>query len=57
LVSGPADLTRALETLLGDDQERARRQAAALEAVTAIGGAARRITQRLRALDLWPVTR
>lgn len=55
VVSGGAELARALATLLGDDAERARRGAAARATVAGLGGAAQRAAYRLLALELWPV--
>jgi len=55
VVEDQRDLQSALETLLSDDADRARRGSAARSAVRALGGAARRAAQCLLALDLWPV--
>ena len=53
-VADPAALSGALEALLGHEELRASRAAAALRVASSERGAAARAVQRLRELSLWP---
>jgi 3-deoxy-D-manno-octulosonic-acid transferase len=54
-VSEPEALSSALEALLGHEELRAARGAAALLVAAAERGSAARAVERLRELSLWPV--
>jgi 3-deoxy-D-manno-octulosonic-acid transferase len=54
-VADPGALSGALEALLGHDELRASRAAAALRVAASERGSAARAVLRLRELSLWPI--
>jgi 3-deoxy-D-manno-octulosonic-acid transferase len=54
-IADPTALAGALEALLGHDELRASRAAAALRVAASERGSAMRAVQRLHELTLWPV--